>query len=286
MSLSIPNRSLHPGRKPWIMGILNVTPDSFSDGGRYVSPDDAVARAEEMVAEGADVIDIGPESTRPGAADVPADVQIARAVPVIRELRARFPRVPLSIDTRLAEVAGAALDAGAEVVNDTSALRDDDGLVALVAERGCAAVLMHRRGTPATMQAGGGPAYEDVVEVISEFLLERARFAESRGVQRSRIVLDPGIGFGKRVEDNVAVLRHVERFASLGYPVLIGASRKRFIGALLEEVNEVAATDPGARLFGSLACAAWATLGGASILRVHDVGPTREAVSVLTQVMQ
>lgn len=268
------------------MGILNVTPDSFSDGGRYVSPDDAVARAEEMVAEGADVIDIGPESTRPGAADVPADVQIARAVPVIRELRARFPRVPLSIDTRLAEVAGAALDAGAEVVNDTSALRDDDGLVALVAERGCAAVLMHRRGTPATMQAGGGPAYEDVVEVISEFLLERARFAESRGVQRSRIVLDPGIGFGKRVEDNVAVLRHVERFASLGYPVLIGASRKRFIGALLEEVNEVAATDPGARLFGSLACAAWATLGGASILRVHDVGPTREAVSVLTQVMQ
>lgn len=282
----LPNRSVDSDRRPWIMGILNVTPDSFSDGGRFASTGDALARAEEMIAEGADIIDVGPESTRPGADDVPADEQIARAVPVIRAIRERYPRFPLSIDVRLAAVAEAALDAGADMVNDTAALRDDDRLMSLIARRGCHVVLMHRRGTPATMQAGGGPQYDDVVGEITQFLLERARFAESHGIDRSRIVLDPGIGFGKRTEHNLAILRHTDRFTSLGYPVLIGASRKRFIASLLSASEPPEAADPTVRLCGSLACAAVAALGGASMLRVHDVRETIALVRLLLAIHQ
>lgn len=261
-----------PSIRPLVMGVLNVTPDSFSDGGRFFDRERAVARAQEMIAEGADMIDVGPESTRPGADDVPADEQIGRAVGVIRAIREFDPQVVISIDTRLGSVARAALDAGADMINDTSALRDDPALVTVAAESGAAVVLMHRRGTPKVMQAGGGPEYHDVIADIRNFLAARMQFAEQHGVDRSRIILDPGIGFGKRVNDNLMILRELPQFADLGRPLLVGASRKRFLGALL------GLDRPEERLAGSLACAALATMSGAAILRVHDVRATVEVI--------
>jgi dihydropteroate synthase len=252
------------------MGILNVTPDSFSDGGAYLSSDAAVDRALRMIDEGADIIDVGPESTRPGAAAVSAAAQIERAVPVIKGIRRHDRGVTISIDTRLAGVARAAIDAGADVVNDVSALRDDARMVELVALSGAVVVLMHMKGSPADMQCGGGPVYDDVIDEIVSFLRERVAFAESCGVDRGKIIVDPGIGFGKRVEDNLRILRELRRFREIGPPVLVGASRKRFIGSVLS-IDE-----PRDRLAGSLACAAVAVMNGAWILRVHDVKETVE----------
>ncbi len=257
---------------PAVMGILNVTPDSFSDGGAYSTVREAVAAAERMLDDGAAVIDVGGESTRPGADPVDAATQIDRTAPVIRELRSRRPDAFVSIDARLARVAAAALDAGADIVNDISALRDDAGMVDLVADRGAGLVLMHMRGTPADMQAGGGPVYDDVAGAVASFLMERAAFAAAGGVEPSRIVVDPGIGFGKTVEDNVRLLAELWRLRQCGQPILIGASRKRFIGSILE------VSDPAQRIAGSLACAVQATLEGAAVLRVHDVRETVQAV--------
>ncbi len=262
-----------------LMGILNVTPDSFSDGGAYLSPSVAVDRALRMIDEGADIIDVGPESTRPGAEPVSANVQIQRAVPVIEGIRRRDRSVTISIDTRLAEVAGSAIQAGANMVNDVSALRDDDGLVDVVASSGVDLVLMHMRGRPAEMQRGGGPVYDDVIDEIVSFLGERVAHAESCGVDRRRIIVDPGIGFGKQAEDNLRILRELRRFTIIGPPVLVGASRKRFIGGVLS-IDE-----PGDRLAGSLACAAMAVMGGASILRVHDVKETAEVTRMCEAVL-
>lgn len=264
--------------RPLVMGILNVTPDSFTDGGRYDSLPRALSRAREMIAEGADIIDVGPESTRPGAHDVPADEQICRAVAVIRAVREDDRRIAVSIDTRLGVVARAALDAGADLINDTSALRDDPALAGVAAESGAALVLMHRRGSLKDMQAGGGPEYRDVVAEIRDFFVERMRFAEACGIDRSRIILDPGIGFGKRVEDNLTILRELSRFADLGRPLLVGASRKRFLGAVL------GLDDPGDRVAGSLACAALATMSGAAVLRAHDVRATVEVMRTCTAI--
>jgi dihydropteroate synthase len=260
------------------MGVLNVTPDSFSDGGTYSAPDHAVARALEMVEEGAAIIDVGPESTRPGAEPVSTSEQIDRAVPVIEAIRARNDRVALSIDTQVASVADAALRAGADVVNDISALRGDSNMAEVVASSGAAIVLMHMRGTPTDMQVGGGPRYDDVVSEIAAFLQRRAEYAQRCGIDASRIILDPGIGFGKRVEHNLAILRHLDRLLALGYPVLIGASRKSFIGHVLQ------IEEPLQRLFGSLACASIAAMAGVSILRVHDVRATMEVVRLCTAV--
>ncbi len=242
------------------MGILNATPDSFSDGGRFQSLGAAVARGLEMAAQGADIIDIGGESTRPGAKPVQTSEEIARTVPVIERLRGKTKAL-ISIDTRKTETARAAIAAGADVINDVSALADP-GMAELAAETGAGLVLMHMQGTPETMQ--DHPQYADVVSDVRKFLEERAAFAVSRGVAPEQICLDPGIGFGKTDEHNLSLLRGIPELAAVGFPVLIGASRKGFIGRLTGR-------GPDGRLAGSLAVAAFAVSRGAHILRVHDV---------------
>lgn len=260
------------------MGVLNVTPDSFSDGGEYTQTDLAVRRALEMIEEGAGIIDVGPESTRPGSSPICATEQIDRAVPVIAAVRQSDSHVSISIDTSLSSVAAAAIHAGANMVNDVTALRADPDMAPLVASLNISVVLMHMRGTPEKMQAGGGPAYGDVVSEIIEFLDERRRFAVEAGIDPSRIVLDPGIGFGKRSEDNLRILATLDRIVALGQPVLVGASRKSFIG------NVLAGNHPKMRQSGSLACAVIASAAGASIIRAHDVRSTVEAIAVATAV--
>jgi dihydropteroate synthase len=252
------------------MGVLNVTPDSFSDGGRYLDPELAVAHGERMAGEGADLIDIGGESTRPGAEPVQAEEEARRVIPVIERL-AEAVAVPLSIDTSKAAVARSALTAGASFVNDVSALRRDSAMAALVAESGVDVCLMHMQGEPRTMQEN--PRYDDVVSDVKAFLEERLAFALGQGISEERIWLDPGIGFGKTLEHNLELLRRLEEIVALGRPVVVGASRKRFIGALTGQPE-------GQRLAGSLAAAVLAVARGASMVRVHDVRETREGLAV------
>ena len=251
------------------MGIVNVTPDSFSDGGRWLDPADACRHAETLVREGADLLDIGGESTRPGSQAVPAGEEAHRVIPVIREV-ARLG-VPVSVDTNKAVVAREALEAGAAIVNDVTSL-GDPAMASPVAEAGAGHVLMHMQGTPRTTQED--PQNDDVVGDVSAFLEERRGRAESAGVGRERIVLDPGLGFGKTLEHNLALLSRLEELASLGSPLLVGASRKRFIGALS------GTADPARRLPGSVAAVLAARSRGASLFRVHDVSATRQALSV------
>ena len=265
-SLTLPGgRRIGFEAAPTMMGILNVTPDSFSDGGRWGDPGPAVERGLELAAEGAAILDVGGESTRPGSTAVSAEEETARVLPVIREL-ARQSELPISVDTRKAAVAAAALEAGAAIVNDVSALGDPE-MAPLVAGSGAAAVLMHMRGGPETMQ--DDPVYGDPVDEIYRWLEARLAAAEEAGIARDRLVADPGIGFGKRVVDNTALMRRLGEFHSLGVPLLLGASRKSFLGELMGE------PDPGRRLEGSLAAAAAAAAAGAQILRVHDVAATR-----------
>lgn len=266
-------RAAGPGR-PEIWGILNVTPDSFSDGGRWMSPEAAVEQALRLVQEGADVLDVGGESTRPGAATVPLDEEVRRTAPVIEALRRARVALPISIDTRKAAVARAALDAGADIVNDVSAGRFDAALLPLVAERRAGLVLMHMLGEPATMQRA--PAYEDVLAEVAEFLAGRRQAALAAGVLPERLWVDPGIGFGKTLEHNLALLRGLEHVGR-GAPVLLGASRKSFLGALTGR----AAPE---RLLGSLACVARAQAAGTAAVRVHDVAATRELLEVLAAI--
>ena len=254
-----------------IMGILNVTPDSFSDGGLFSGAAAAAAQAQAMIAAGADIIDLGGESTRPGAVDVPVAEEMSRVVPVIAAIR-RESRVPVSIDTRKSAVAQGALAAGADMVNDVSALRHDAAMAGVVAGAGCPVVLMHAQGTPATMQ--DDPRYDDVVLDVYDALEERVAAAEAAGIARGRIVVDPGIGFGKTLQHNVRLLRALSLYHGLGCAVLLGASRKRFIGTLS------GAEAPRGRLAGSLAVALHALGQGVQILRVHDVAETRQAMSL------
>jgi len=256
--------------RPQIMGILNVTPDSFSDGGRFLDPDAALAQAQAMVAQGAALLDIGGESTRPGAAEVPVAEEIARTEPVIAALRG--VGVPLSIDTRKAAVAQAALAAGAGIVNDVSALTFDAALAGVVAAAAVPLVLMHARGTPATMQ--DDPVYEDVLLDVYDWLEARIAVAEAAGIARARIVVDPGIGFGKTAAHNLALIRGLSLFHGLGCPVLLGASRKRFIGTISGEERA------DRRVAGSLAVALAGAAQGAQLLRVHDVAETRAALAL------
>jgi dihydropteroate synthase len=253
-----------------VMGILNVTPDSFSDGGQFDDIDAAVAHGVAMARQGAAIIDIGPESTRPGSEAVEADEQINRAVPVIRALSKKVS-IPISIDTRIPAVAQAAIEAGASIINDITALADED-MAKLAAGKQVPVVLMHMQGTPQTMQAG--PHYDDVVREVSDFLEKRARVAEAAGVAQERIFIDPGIGFGKTTEHNLLLLNHLDRLCDLGYRVLLGASRKRFIGQLTGR------EDPADRIFGTAATTAIAVAKGASIIRVHDVAETVDIVKV------
>jgi len=263
-------RELNPDGRVLIMGILNVTPDSFSDGGRFLSPDAAVERALAMEKEGADIIDVGGESSRPGAEPVPVEEELRRVLPVLERLRGKL-RIPISIDTTKAEVAEAALRAGASIVNDISALRFDPAMASLVAKFGAGLVLMHMLGTPKTMQQA--PHYEDVVTEVRDFLAERAQYAQSQGIPREAIAVDPGIGFGKTVEHNLELLRRLPELVELGFPVLVGPSRKSFIGAILGLGVEE-------RLEGTLAACAVAVVRGADILRVHDVKEVRRAADL------
>ena len=254
------------------MGILNVTPDSFSDGGQFFDIDKAISHAKEMASQGADWIDVGAESTRPGSDRTPADEQLRRLNPILTRLRSAVPLV-LSIDTTLAPVAKAALDAGFDVVNDISAGRDDPQIFPLVAERGAAIILMHMQGTPATMQLD--PRYQDVTREVREFLADRAASAEKAGINRDRILVDPGIGFGKTVEHNLRLLRELPLLASDGPPVVVGASRKGFIGAITGESRE------SGRPFGTAATVAWSVANGAAIVRVHDVSAMSQVVQMV-----
>lgn len=252
-----------------VMGVLNVTPDSFSDGGRHFEPAAAIARGQELIAEGADLIDVGAESTRPGAEPVPAAEQWRRLEPVLREL-AREPAACLSVDTASSEVAARALDAGARLVNDVTALADP-GMAKVVAAAGAGAVLMHMKGTPADMQRD--PRYDDAPVEVAAWLGERLEWARSRGIDEECLAVDPGIGFGKALGHNLALLSRLDRIAALGRPVVVGVSRKSFIGRLLD-----APVDQ--RLEGGLAAAAVAVFLGAAVVRTHDVAATRRAVAI------
>lgn len=254
---------------PKIMGILNVTPDSFSDGGRFDGVERAVARAHEMVRAGADIIDIGGESTRPGADSVAQDAELVRVIPVIEALNGLDAEI--SVDTRRPEVARAAVQAGASIWNDVTALEFDSGSPDMAAKLDCKIVLMHMQGTPETMQKN--PYFTNVVTEVSSYLKGRMRVALKAGVKRENIILDPGIGFGKRLEDNLDLLQHLDDFHILGRPILLGASRKSFMG-------KIDGSDADKRLGGSIASALWGTSMGASILRVHDVEETVQAVRV------
>jgi dihydropteroate synthase len=253
------------------MGVLNVTPDSFSDGGKYIDANAAIARGTELALEGADIIDVGGESTRPGAGPVSAQEEKERVLPVIRGLRQALS-IPLSIDTYKAEVARAALEEGADIINDISALRFDPAMSSLVARAKIPVVLMHMQGIPRTMQQK--PSYQDVLEEVKNFLIRRIQFARNSGVDLDRIIVDPGIGFGKELEHNLALLRGLSILASLGCPLLVGPSRKTFIGKLLEAA-------PDDRLEGSLAAAVAAVLGGANIIRMHDVREARRVLRIV-----
>jgi dihydropteroate synthase len=265
------------------MGILNVTPDSFSDGGDHATHDAAVAHGLQMAAQGAAVIDVGGESTRPGSQRVDAAEQIRRTQSVIRALRSQLDAstkradVAISIDTTLAPVAAAALDAGADFINDISGGRDDPAILRLAAQRGCAFVVMHMQGTPATMQAA--PSYADVVAETLDFLMQRAAAAEAAGIARSQIVIDPGIGFGKTREHNLQLLASLDRFVATGFPVLLGCSRKRFMGSLL--VDEAGSAPPPRDLVGATcATTALGVAAGVMLFRVHDVWLNRQAAEV------
>lgn len=264
--------------RPKLMGILNVTPDSFSDGGQVADLDDAVRRARSMISSGADIIDIGGESTRPGAALVPIDVEISRVVPVIKALREATrdddPSPLISIDTRKPEVAEAAILAGADIWNDVSALTFSAESLPLAADLGCPVILMHAQGSPETMQ--DRPHYEDPVQEVMEWLRARIETCETAGIEREIIMIDPGIGFGKRLSDNLALLRATDRFAALA-PTLIGTSRKSFIQKI-----DGSAVDQ--RLAGSLSSGLYAAAKGAAILRVHDVAETLQALRVWEEI--
>ena len=256
------NFSTAAASKPLVMGVLNVTPDSFSDGGRFHTPGPAVEHALQLIEDGADLIDVGGESTRPGSQPVPPTVQIERVSAVLAGIRSRS-EVAISIDTTSAVVAEAALAQGANIVNDISAGRDDAGMFPLAAARKVPLVLMHMRGTPATMQRA--PTYADVVAEVAAFLDERVAAAIAAGVSERLILLDPGIGFGKTVRHNLKLLAHLPELAALGRPLLVGTSRKGFIA------KAVGSDDENARLLGTAATVGWAVAAGAAVLRVHDV---------------
>ena len=272
------------GERTLIMGILNVTPDSFSDGGQFVTVDTALAHAEQMIAEGADIIDVGGESTRPGGEPISADDEIQRVVPVIEALAQRT-NTPISVDTTKSEVTRAAIDAGAAIVNDISALRFDFYVADVVARAGAGLVLMHSRGTPATMHRL--PPVADIMHEVTHSLRASINMAERRGVKRESIVIDPGIGFGKSQEQNLELIAKLEQLIAAfpDYPLLIGTSRKSFIGRLLADESGTPAPTSD-RLHGSLATLTAAILKGAHIVRVHDVKETKEAIRVTESIRE
>jgi dihydropteroate synthase len=264
------------GSLPLLMGIVNVTPDSFSDGGRYLDPGAAVDHGLRLAAEGADILDVGGESTRPGAAAVDADEELRRVLPVIRGLCRQSP-VPLSIDTSKALVAREAIAAGARILNDVTALGGDPQMVRWAAESGVGVCVMHMQGTPQTMQVH--PTYHDVVGEVAAFLRQRRDALIAAGIPQDRMALDPGIGFGKTVEHNLTLLRNAWQLHELGCPILVGPSRKRFIGMVLSEPGRVGPRDIDLTA-GTIGVAIALARQGVQILRVHDVAPVRQAMAL------
>ncbi len=269
--LVIRGREFEWGQHTYVMGVLNVTPDSFSDGGLYYKPEKALRRAEELIEAGADIIDIGGESTRPFAQPVPLEEELRRVVPTIALIRKHFD-VPISVDTYKARVAEEALAAGADIVNDVSALRFDPEMVKVCAKNKAPVILMHMKGTPQTMQID--PHYDDVLAEIKAFFEERIAFAERMGLDRRRLILDPGLGFGKRFEDNLKIIKHADFFRGLKLPVLLGPSRKSFLGQIVgkEAPERDAAT---------AATIAYAVLKGVDLVRVHNVSFAKDVISVM-----
>jgi dihydropteroate synthase len=261
------------GGRARIMGIVNVTPDSFSDGGRWLDPAAAVAHGLELIEQGAAIVDVGGESTRPGAEPVSVAEELARVVPVIEGLVAAGAAATISIDTSKLEVARAALDAGATFVNDVTALRGAPGLAELVAQRGAECCLTHMQGEPRTMQ--DAPSYDDVVGEVTRFLAERVEFAQRAGIDRDHIVIDPGIGFGKTVEHNLELLARLDELSVIGVPIMIGTSRKSFLGHITGRGEDE-------RLAATVATNVLAMLSGATLFRVHDVAAVRDALAVTT----
>jgi dihydropteroate synthase len=269
------DRTLRPGAPPLILGIVNVTPDSFSDGGQFLDTDAAVAQAMQLVEQGADLLDIGGESTRPGSQPVGLEEELSRVVPVVRRLAA-LTATPLSVDTNKAEVARQALEAGAQIINDITALTGDPAMPEVVRSYGAGVILMHMQGTPATMQVE--PRYDDVVAEVVDFLEARLQACRNLGIAASQVVLDPGIGFGKTTEHNLRLLARLEELQRLGRPVCLGVSRKGFLGTVLGRPLEQ-------RLAGSLAAACYALVRStAQIVRVHDVAQTRDVVMLLNRI--
>lgn len=252
------------------MGVINVTPDSFSDGGYYFDRNKAVKRGLNLAAEGADIIDIGGESSRPGSDPIPEEEELRRILPVISELRKNTEAL-ISVDTTKSEVARAAVDEGADIINDISSFRFDPEMISLAAQKKTPVVLMHMKGTPKTMQVN--PHYEDVIKEVKDFLRERLEEAQSQGIKKEKIILDPGIGFGKRLQDNLKLINHLNCLEELNRPILVGISRKSFIGKIL-------GLPPEDRLEGTIASAVLSILHGAHILRVHDVKAVKRAVAV------
>ena len=264
--LKLPSGTLELGGRTLIMGVLNVTPDSFSDGGKFLQPGRAVEHALEMEKAGADLLDIGGESTRPGSAGIAADEELARVLPALERLQGKL-KIPISIDTRKSDVAEAAIHAGAQIINDVSGLKHDPRMGEIVARHGVPLILMHMRGEPATMQKG--PFARNVMQDVTRGLRASVALARKASVAKTQIILDPGIGFGKSFEQNYEILRRLPELAKLGYPFLVGTSRKGFLGATLR--RDANGVPPDERLWATAATVAASILGGAHIVRVHDV---------------
>ena len=255
-----------------IVGVLNVTPDSFSDGRKFYKINDALKHAQKLISEGADIIDVGGESSRPGSIVVSEDEEIRRVIPVIKEIKKKFPKIPVSVDTYKPKVALNAIDSGAEIVNDIYGLRWRDGSMAdVVAEKKVTVIIMHMKGTPQNMQEN--PEYNDVVSEVYKFFKERLKFAKSKGIKKERIILDPGIGFGKTLRHNLLIMKNLSKFGKLGIPIMVGPSRKSFINGLLN-------VDVSNRLEGTIASSIYSLLNGAKYLRVHDVLSLKRALTV------
>ena len=270
--------SIFTSDRPLIMGILNVTPDSFSDGGRFTDLDAAIHHGKQMIDEGADIIDIGGESTRPGSQRVSADEQIARVVHIIEAISETIPdHVAISIDTTRSDVAEAALAAGAAIVNDVSGGNDDPGIIELCADKQCPYIIMHMQGTPETMQ--DNPSYDDVVADIEQFLTTRAEQCIEKGIAKEHLCIDPGIGFGKTYQHNLVLLNNLDKYVATGFPVLLGTSRKRFMGTICT-VNA-----PEELVGATTATTTMGVLAGVKIFRVHDVKPNRQAADVAWAIM-
>jgi len=277
MRITTKNKTILLGPRPLVMGILNVTPDSFSDGGRFTREEALSAQIRTMLDNGVDIIDVGGESTRPYAEPVSKDEELRRVLPAIACIRALHQSIPVSIDTTKAEVARQALEAGADIINDVSGLRFDPEMIRIAVAHGAPVILMHMRKTPKDMQ--DQPVYDDVIREITEFLSERISWATGQGLDRERIIVDPGLGFGKTVEHNLAILRHLRAFKKLGCPLLVGHSRKGFIGKIL--TLETQERDLATALLSS-----YCATQGADILRVHDVKSTMQAVRLHEAIVQ